>query len=539
MMNLAGALALILTVAFTDPCSGSEQKKFILINGGGSVSSNYSVHETDIQVFDSLFGGNSIILNANGNESLVLPVSVKNDYFQRDFGGWVMLRKTSLDTNRKATRAEFFNIAEDLSANSPQELTVVYGDHGAPDGIVLWGGDKLNANDIKSAYSKLPNTTIRSIHLHCYGGAAVVDPNKKIPSNARELISTLKQHYLPNKCALTLSAETEPGQYYSWTDDPRQSSWKKLFEKNKKPSLLSIKQEIAKDDSFHPSPLLTSDYILKDVATAVCRNPPIAPDYIDSAEKCDPTNFNELFILSTDLRRDLCARCISSNVVKLDEAYKKIELIDDDLTSVRQDFQIAYLKNAYPGRYRELESAYRKYEKELANSLTAEGPKNSQSSSVELERLGQVYADKFLVDFLALDYKEDQNGNFEKYFNTLNRSWVIKNKDRFPYFSRFYLSQIKETSPNTLEGIPPIESDFLSIYQSTKSHLADKMPSPRKLEETLKTLLSEIQTARKAEELSRQEACRGVAEPLLKNSKDAEIRRLYESIGKCESSSIN
>ncbi|MBL7671557.1 MAG: hypothetical protein JNM39_13820 [Bdellovibrionaceae bacterium] len=539
-MNFIKVLVFLLTAIFTRPSWGDGVKKFVLINGGSSNDSNYSVHETDLQVFNGLFGGNSTILNANGNESFVVPVDAKSGTFQRDFSGWVKLRKTSLNTNQRATKTEFFNVVGNLSAQPPKEVTVVYGDHGTPEGISLWGGDKLNANDIRTAYSKLPDTMIRSIHLHCYGGAAVVDPDRKIPNTANQMTSFLKQNYFKNKCALTLSAETELGQYYSWTDSPRDSSWKKLIEKNKKPSLVSLKQEIAKDASFAPSPLLTSDYLIKDVATAVCKNPSIAPIYKGSIEKCESkSDFTELFALSTPLRSELCTKCISPAVIKLDAAYREIESVYNDLTVVRQDFQFAFLKNKYPTRYRDLEDAYNKFEKELAASIKAGDRQKFRASNAELERLGKDYQDKLMVDFLSVDYRED----FENYFDTLDESWVNRNKEKYPNFSRFYLSQPKEASLSKVAwGLPTVLNDLWSKYQSSKPlSLPDsvKVRSARKLNDIIKTGLENIQAARKTAELNRQVACRGVAEPLLKNSQDLEIRKLYESIGECENSNIN
>lgn len=538
-MNFIRGFALILITSFVCRSWADGEKKFVLINGGSSNESNYSVHETDLQVFNSLFGGRSIILNANGNASLVVPVD-KDGNFQRDFWGWVKLRKTSLNSNQKATKTEFFNVLGNLSEHPPKELTVVYGDHGMPEGISLWGGDKLNANDIRTAYSKLPDTTIRSIHLHCYGGAGVVDPNRHIPSSANEMTSFLKKYYLQNKCALTLSAETELGQYYTWTDNPQESSWKKLFEKNKKPSLTSLKREIGKDTSFTPSPLLTSDYLIKDVATAICKNSSIAPTNNSSARICEPkSNFAELFALSAALRSDLCAKCFSPEVVKLDAAYREIELAYNDLTAIRQDFKFSFLKSKYPDRYREIESAYMKYEKELNASIQNGDRQKGMAAYAELEKLGKDYQDKLMVDFLSVDYRED----FEKYFETLDEIWVKRNKEKFPNFARFYYAQAKETSFSQMAwSLPTVANDFWSKYRSNKPlTLPDsvKVRSARKLDETIKTGLANIQAARKTAELHRQEACRGVAEPLLKNSKDAEIRKLYDSINKCENSNIN
>lgn len=518
------------------------QNSYLLINGGASIHSNYAVHEADLHVFNKLFGGNGTILNANGENSMVVPLDEANGVFKRDPYGWVQLRKTSLPGKQTATKPEVLSTFKNLSEFAPDELTIVYGDHGTRDGISLWNGENLSARELQGVYSLFPDsTTIRAIHLHCYGGSSVVDQNRSLPPTAEGIKDFLRKYYPPNRCALTLSGENELGQYYGWNDLPKKNPWAKLFENAKRPSLSTIKFKIANDRNYAPSPILTSDYMLKDIADTVCQDSATSMISNTSTNMCVPTSgFESLLSLSHNLRRDLCAKCQSKLLEKLDLDHQKVERLYFELMAMRQEAQAEFLRSKFPQRYQYLVNANQRIEKELADSIAKKDESRSKEQLAKLSQIQKEYADRFLVDMISVDYRPD----FEDYFERLDEKWVHDNSSKYPQLAEMYLSLPKK---ETFKKADWKLSRFLGdSWSKLKTGKVDAVPPTRVVRRSAAGLMEDIHTAlrvssekRKIEELRRQEACRNVAEPLLKNSNDVEIRKLYESIGQCENTSIN
>ncbi|MEK6704897.1 MAG: hypothetical protein AABZ06_03840 [Bdellovibrionota bacterium] len=537
--------SLFLTFALVSTAfSNGENKKAILINGGASDDSNYSIHEVDIQAFNNrLFGGRGIILNAKGPDSVVIPVDVEGN-FQRDFWGWVTPRKTSLAGSRPATKSGVFQTFDALMKTPPSQMTVVYGDHGTRSGISLWDEESLSAEDIRSIYSRFPQTQIRSIHLHCYGGAAVVNPDRTLPENMDKLPEFLRRNYLPNKCALTLSSEKELGQYYTWSDDLKENAWNKMFSTSKNPTLRTIKTAVQNDKNFMPSPYLTSDYLIQDVVAVICKTAvkSSTTQIFDPSCNCQKTqpSLSVVFELSDQLKNNLCQKCGSTEVEKLDLQYAYTERVYDDLQAIRQEYQINFLKEKYPKRYTELRSRYEQLERDLQKSITENKRTNAVGTYARLEQVAREYRDKMLLDMLSIDYRAD----FETYFDTLDEGWVKRNSSKYPIFSRFYFSQPKDRTnfKQMAWNLPAVLQTVVGDYRRGSGlKIPDfvKERSARQIDWLVNATKDEIQSARKIAEARRQQNCFVIAGPVVSGTKNREIRELYDTIKKCEESAIN
>jgi len=278
-----GVLPSILFVLISISLASAKGKAFIYINGGGNATSNYSMHEDDISVFDDqLFENNAMILNAGGRGTRITEVrgSYSNPYFARDDLGLVKLSPSKLFYFRPepATLANISRLFSSVKKSDPAEVTVIYGDHGSPSGISTWNGTSLDAEGIKEFYKKFPESTlIRSIHIHCFGGAAIVDPKRKVPDQLKNLSQFFSDHYLKNKCALAMGSHDELGQYFvnpSHTFDvATQSAWSQVLKKGHKYTLKGLKNYMDHWQGIIPKPVLTSDYFLSDLEKFLCDQP--------------------------------------------------------------------------------------------------------------------------------------------------------------------------------------------------------------------------------------------------------------------------
>lgn len=272
--------------AVQTPTAQSKDKEFLIINGGGSPTMNYEFHENDIKSFNStLFNNQATIFNAAGNQTQVVKFlnNGRGIYFERDELGLVKLSQSTFRGGRPES-ASTENISKyfmKLSSRNPKQLTVIYGDHGTPDGVATWKNTVMSAKEIQNNYNKLsPSTLIRAVHVHCFAGAAMVDPKRKVPSSkdfdSKKVFSFLSDNYKTNRCALGVSAHDEV--YFYYTDlnqnsgNAYKSSWQRILKKKGKTSLTELKNSLIQfpDFSSTPKPVLTSDYFLNDLEKSLC-----------------------------------------------------------------------------------------------------------------------------------------------------------------------------------------------------------------------------------------------------------------------------
>ncbi|MCB0386656.1 MAG: hypothetical protein KDD43_14785, partial [Bdellovibrionales bacterium] len=221
----------------------SLRKKFLIVNGGYSELSNYSVNEEDVKSFHyNLFHGQSVVLNAGGPGGTVVPISGGQSL--RDEAGLIKLEPgLVLETPyRAATNANLKKAIGEIRESNPIALTAVYGDHGGPQSLALWNGDYLTATALQKMYREFPEETpIRSIFLQCYAGTLIVSPERKRPPFVAGLKSFINHHYPLNRCAYANSHHDELGTYYSWGSKWENSNWSQLFKARPNLSLRILK----------------------------------------------------------------------------------------------------------------------------------------------------------------------------------------------------------------------------------------------------------------------------------------------------------
>lgn len=236
------------------------------INGGYIETANYSIHETIIPIFKAhLLGQNVTILNAGGKNTLVIPV-LSNGTIKRTNSGLIVQEPTSINAEA-ATKSNVKKIFSELSLLDGN-VTIVFGDHGGKEGICLWNNETLTSSELQELHSKLKEQTlVRSIHLHCYSGAAMVPKERKVPLKEEEWKAYLKKYYRPNSCALGMSLHDEVSVYYGW---PSGQAWDVLLKENRPQNLVDLKKLFINDDKFTSTPVLTSDYLISDIKEFIC-----------------------------------------------------------------------------------------------------------------------------------------------------------------------------------------------------------------------------------------------------------------------------
>jgi len=278
MFDWFGRLLLISFTLFSPPILAAEQldekptTHFLFINGGGWPESNYSIHEEDLQAFYyTLFRGKAEVLNANGKESLVLPLDDEGLVLRNELGHWKTTPSQFKGAARPANLQEVRKTFDSFKRNPRSKITAIYGDHGTEKGVSLWGGEDLSARDLHSLHASLPaETLVRSIHLHCHSNAAVLDHARKRPNSIEDWPKYLTENYRKNSCALASSGEDEVSDYLDFGKKWAQGTWNKLLEENTNPSLKSMRDSLVDVKALRGTVRLTSDNLTEDIFNFFC-----------------------------------------------------------------------------------------------------------------------------------------------------------------------------------------------------------------------------------------------------------------------------
>ncbi|MDZ4661925.1 MAG: hypothetical protein SGJ18_09955 [Pseudomonadota bacterium] len=264
------------------------ETKFLVVNGGYSEASNFESNEIFLRSFYyGLFQTKAKVLNAGGpySKSIALNESSQPLVNDKDFSFVYRDPMTlpDLDESRgfpfrplskgqtpyiAATLKNFRQALHDISQENPKRLTVALGGHGSPAGFALWGKSLLDQLTLNDFYRELfEDTMVRTVVSSCFAGSVLASPSRLIPASLWEFNKKYVGHQYPlNKCGLA-SVNHFQLQYVVNTD-MKSDLWFRLFEQVPRPSL-EIMRNILYPEGEN-IPMVTSDYFLEDLRKTFC-----------------------------------------------------------------------------------------------------------------------------------------------------------------------------------------------------------------------------------------------------------------------------
>jgi hypothetical protein len=424
---------------------------FVFVNGGYDEASNYATHEATLLAFkNNLFTSKDpkqvALFNAGGDGSPVVPLDYMG-YVLRDDEGIVANRPTVISGARPATRAELDKFCGSLKDISPDKMTVVYGDHGSTAGISLWDDSTFTASDIHACYSNLPkDTLVRSIHLHCYGGSAIVDPNAVVPETLDAFKNYIDKNYSKNQCALSLGLQDEPSQYYGWSEGWKDSPWTKLLAAYPDLSLDELKKLLNEQSGLNPTSVSTTDYFLRDVGSFLCKSNPLGnPKQNTASEACPLQHSVDIapHFESSELYKKLCVESdLISQIKHQTEILVQADRKDTDLQRIYRYWTVEYLKERWPKLYEEYARASHDVERlNIDLALALEGAKDVRQIRSDLIAARKGAAARF-ERMWREHWTGAPNREFEFYLmQHCTASWLTKNREKYPDFSKYFLGE--------------------------------------------------------------------------------------------------
>ena len=521
----------------------------LVINGGYSDDTNYSLHEDDILAFARILGQRTQILNYNGPDSMVVPV-LESGEMKRDQDGWVQLETSKIKNSLPANPFTLSKVFADLIREKPNFLTVVYGDHGAPEGISL-GDSVLRRSQIQNLYDRLPDTIIRSIHLHCYAESAMLDPERKVPTKREDFLKFFSDHYSKNRCGLATSKADEVGQYYSWPLKPNKpsdhKSWEKMLLSLGKASLQRIKEGLVGDSSFAPSVALTSDFMIRDVGSFVCKDTLNADEQTeakscllcDQLSRLSPTSvLRGIAGIFKDLTQFQCSKCFDPKLKELDLL---VSWLSDSFLTVDSFYRyhaLQYLVEKDPERYVRLKQQFEKLEGgriEALEKATKKASKNSDVATTFMLQQELFHEKKHSPERVraALDLRKEldyyslsDRSDFEEYANK-----KILRSSELPKELTDLLSFI--ANPQKITQLTDILGHQPTYLKVKKDYLLSEIYS------LYIDLFFDLQLTRKNHYSSSEKYCKQLAEIFFERPENKIMKESYESIRRCEASHLN
>ncbi|HAR42776.1 MAG TPA: hypothetical protein DCS07_09150 [Bdellovibrionales bacterium] len=411
----------------------AKRKRFIFVNGGYSPLMNADMHEQDLLSFHhDLFEGKTVLLNAAGKNVQVVRTD-RRGYPLRDASGGILLGPSQVG-DQKAARPEVLRTEfESAAKDKIKELTIVYGDHGGRSGVPFWGGEFFDAARLRVLRSPLSSKTlIRSIHLHCYPGVAIVDGKRKIPENPAEWAKYLEAHYPENTCALGMGNGQEIGQYYSQGQKWPDTNWSKLLKNLKKPSLDRIQTALSEDASVRPIPKMTSDYLEDDFGAYLCKTAATASKKSEACSDCK----GEMLAAVEKGPLILPEICTSEAFLVLQKAEAEVAVADQLYTEFRvmkTNWAVDWFYEHEPELHISHRASLERVDKikatyaalgQLSDAQKAEMEKKIRD---ELGDKGERW-DKLFYGLIANDFHPE----FMKFLGTVDRKWLAANAEVYP-----------------------------------------------------------------------------------------------------------
>jgi hypothetical protein len=423
---------------------------YLVVNGGNSPDSNYAWHERVITSFNQgLFRGKAQILNAGGPGTQYVKVD-ENGHVLRDRNGDAMFGSSELQGVRpeSASRANILSVVEEIRRTEPSKVTVVYDDHGNRDGVSTWQSSNLTAGDIRNMTSVFPESTFfRSIHMHCNSGAAMVDPDRVLPTTLPAFREFSLKHYKANVCAVGMSDADELANYFSMERWPR-NNWRQVFQRHPNLSLAQLKGVFRAEPDSKSTPLLTSDYFVRDLSAFLCGQQSAVALLPEADSGASGHGGDEsLGAEAAELRisaAQQAALCNSASVRELEALTKTIaneSAVYDDAKQVRRLASREYVQQKWP----ELVQAYNDA-KARVRELRRAYVSDEAQAEIQALRSGPIAAYDLKIDNV------DGTAGFKAHFKSFGIQWVGEHAEEYPalHASIFKLENRRKSVPELL-----------------------------------------------------------------------------------------
>ncbi len=235
----------------------------IAINGARSYQANFDSFETDFEALRSQFPNiQRRIFSAEGKSAKFLNIELTPlGVLTRDITGRVKYSSARFSDSEAAYKANIASAVSSISSKKPAKVTIVYGNHGLPEGPSSLDGI-ITRKEIEGHSNKLPSTSIvQRIHLHCYSGSMFELNEQGKPLNEIKYLHELKKFFKPNRCGLADATEDQLSSTYNGISD--------YLRKKPKANLQDLYKHLlfAERDS---DPILTSKLFLRAFAQVEC-----------------------------------------------------------------------------------------------------------------------------------------------------------------------------------------------------------------------------------------------------------------------------
>jgi hypothetical protein len=418
------------------PAFAAGEPAYLVVNGGNSPDSNYAWHERAITSFNQgLFRGQAQILNAGGPATLYVKVD-EEGYVLRDRNGDAMYGTSELQGVRpeSASRANILRVVDEMRRSDPSKVTVVYDDHGNRQGVSTWESSNLTAADIRRMTDAFPASTyFRSVHMHCNSGAAMVDPDRVVPATLPAFHDFVRKHYNPNVCAVGMSDADELAEYFSMERWPR-NNWRNVFLRHPSLSLSQLKGVFRAEPASLSTPLLTSDYLVRDLSTLLCGfegdTAPVseAEGQVNGHSAAGGVGDAPMALrIGTAQKAALCDSTSLREVESLTRTIVNDGLVYSEAKQVRRLASREYVEQTWPALVEAYNAAKARI-REIKARARAEARSLSDAEDDEIKSLtsGPMASYELKIENV------DASTGFKEFFRGYGRRWMAENAEKYP-----------------------------------------------------------------------------------------------------------
>lgn len=525
------ALSLSAKIILAKDTENQNSKRFLVVNGGYSDTSNFSyAEETAVLMRNIFFKGKAQLLYANGAQTKVVKMS-SDGFFNRDELGMLNPTPTTISFPFiKADKASIKKYYNGLSLEKPKEVTAAFFDHGGSAGVALWGQGRgedttLTALELRTLEKYFPSETIvRSIHSHCHSGAMLVDPNRQLPKSIDNIDKFVTSNYFFNRCGFSDADHSQSIVNHLYYNPWEKSVWGACLSNTS--TLASIRNCFASSPLVDSTPLLTSDYLAHDIVETICQSPLKKKKKDDKDCDCDSKNQSPTEI-KLNKKNSLLVKTVSKitnkyfdltsceapellETKKIKNEIKDNEIISNAFYYAEKFWKIEYIKSKHPGIYEKYDNAVVGID--TARTLLSKTPKNQKKRILELTNLiAKLEKDALEYDQISevVEVDDDDKNDFNNFFNShCTLAWPESGEEKYsPLFD--YLNKNNVAKLSTLK-------------------------------KALSSLWDQLQKDSRNAELKARDTRRSLAEHWMNlASPKGKTKAIYDSIQKCENTSIH